>query len=902
MAKELAKQYDPKGVEDRIYQNWCDHGYFHTKIDRSKKPFTIVMPPPNVTGQLHMGHAMDNTWQDILIRYKRMEGYAALWVPGTDHASIATEAKVVEAMRADGLTKEMVGRDGFLERAWAWKNTYGSRIVSQLKKLGSSCDWERERFTMDEGCSDAVKEVFVRLYDKGLIYRGNRMVNWCPHCNTSISDAEVEYESKEGSFWHLLYQVKETGEMLELATTRPETMLGDTAVAINTDDPRYAHLHGCHVILPLLNKEIPIVCDEHADMEKGTGVVKITPAHDPNDFEVGKRHDLPMVRVLTYDGRMTGAADKAAADELRASGRAAADEPEVLDCGKYAGMTALEARKAILADLEAIGALKCTEPLTHDVGTCYRCHSVIEPMVSKQWFVKMEPLAKPAIEAVEKGDIQYVPERFTKNYMNWMKNTRDWCISRQLWWGHQIPAWYCDDCGETVVAKNAPCACPKCGSTHLTQDPDTLDTWFSSALWPFSTLGWPNEDSEDLNFFYPTSTLVTGYDIIGFWVSRMIFSGLAYTGKAPFDTVLIHGIVRDSQGRKMSKSLGNGIDPLEVIDQYGADALRMMLVVGSTAGNDMRYSDEKVKAQRNFANKLWNATRFVLMNLPEGFRPGMPAEDQLDMSDKWVLSELARTAAEATANLDKYELGLAAEKVESFIWDVYCDWYIEICKSRLNSGDEAQADTARKVLVHTLDAALRLLHPFMPFITEELYQALPGCGETIMLQSWPANEEMPTWPGECADFEKLMDYIKAVRAVRSDMNVHPAKKTSMVIETASPAAFEKGSVYLARFAFATDVTLTEKFEGDTAGMVTVATPAARGFIPMMELIDREKELARLNKELEKAEKEAAVFEKQLSNPKFVEKAPEKLVAETRAKQAAAQDKIQNLRQSIAALG
>ena len=902
MPKELAKQYDPKGVEDRIYRNWCDKGYFHTQIDRSKKPYTIVMPPPNVTGQLHMGHAMDNTWQDILIRFKRMQGYAALWVPGTDHASIATEAKVVEAMRADGLTKEMVGRDGFLERAWAWKNTYGSRIVSQLKKLGSSCDWERERFTMDEGCSDAVKEVFVRLYDQGLIYRGNRMVNWCPHCNTSISDAEVEYESKEGSFWHLLYQVKETGEMLELATTRPETMLGDTAVAINTDDPRYAHLHGCHVILPLLNKEIPIVCDEHADMEKGTGVVKITPAHDPNDFEVGKRHDLPMVRVLTYDGRMTGAADKAAADELRASGRAAADEPEVLDCGKYAGMTALEARKAILADLEAIGALKCTEPLTHDVGTCYRCHSVIEPMVSKQWFVRMEPLAGPAIEAVEKGEIKYVPERFTKNYMNWMKNTRDWCISRQLWWGHQIPAWYCDDCGETVVAKNAPCTCPKCGSAHLTQDPDTLDTWFSSALWPFSTLGWPNEDSEDLNFFYPTNTLVTGYDIIGFWVSRMIFSGLAYTGKAPFDTVVIHGIVRDSQGRKMSKSLGNGIDPLEVIDQYGADALRMMLVVGSTAGNDMRYSDEKVKAQRNFANKLWNATRFVLMNLPEDFRPGLPAVDRLDMSDKWVLSELARTAAEATANLDKFELGLAAEKVESFIWDVYCDWYIEICKSRLNSGDETQADTARKVLVHTLDAALRLLHPFMPFITEELYQALPGCGETIMLQTWPANEEMPTWPEECADFEKLMDYIKAVRAVRSDMNVHPAKKTSMVIETASPAAFEKGSVYLARFAFATDVTLTGKFEGDTAGMVTVATPNARGFIPMMELIDREKELARLNRELEKAEKEAAVFEKQLSNPKFVEKAPEKLVAETRAKQAAAEDKIRNLRQSIAALG
>jgi len=901
MPKELAKQYDPKGVEDRIYQSWCDHGYFHTRIDRSKKPYTIVMPPPNVTGQLHMGHAMDNTWQDILIRYKRMQGYAALWVPGTDHASIATEAKVVEAMRAEGLTKEDLGRDGFLERAWAWKNTYGNRIVSQLKKLGSSCDWERERFTMDEGCSDAVKEVFVRLYNQGLIYRGNRMVNWCPHCKTSISDAEVEYEDKEGSFWHLLYTVKETGEKIELATTRPETMLGDTAVAINPADPRYAHLHGCHAILPLLNKEIPIVCDEHADMEKGTGVVKITPAHDPNDFEVGKRHDLPMVRVLTYDGHMTGAADKAAAEELRASGRAAADEPEVLDCGKYAGMTAAEARKAILADLEAVGALKQTEAIRHDVGTCYRCHSVIEPMISKQWFVKMEPLAKPAIEAVENGAIKYVPERFTKIYMNWMKNTRDWCISRQLWWGHQIPAWYCDDCGATVVAKSAPAVCPKCGGAHLTQDPDTLDTWFSSALWPFSTLGWPNEESEDLNFFYPTNTLVTGYDIIGFWVSRMIFSGLAYTGKAPFDTVLIHGIVRDSQGRKMSKSLGNGIDPLEVIDQYGADALRMMLVVGSTAGNDMRYSDEKITASRNFANKLWNATRFVLMNLPEDFVPGLLAEEKLDMSDKWVLSELAAVAADASANLDKYELGLAAEKVENFIWDVYCDWYIEICKTRLNSSDEAQADTARKVLVHVLDKALKLLHPFMPFITEELYQALPGSAETIMLETWPGSEELPAWPQECADFEKVMDYIKAVRAVRNDMNVHPAKKTSMVIETADPSAFEKGHMYLARFAFATDVTLCEKYEGAADGMVTVVTPTARGFIPLMELIDREKELARLQKELAKAEKEAAMFENQLKNPKFVEKAPAALVEQTRQKLAAAQDKLQNVKQSIAAL-
>ena len=902
MPKELAKQYAPQGTEDRIYQNWCDKGYFHTQIDRSKKPFTIVMPPPNVTGQLHMGHAMDETWQDILIRTKRMQGYAALWVPGTDHASIATEAKVVEAMRAEGLTKEMVGRDGFLERAWAWKTKYGNRIVSQLKKLGSSCDWERERFTMDEGCSEAVKEVFVRLYDKGLIYRGNRMVNWCPHCNTSISDAEVEYESKDGSFWHLLYPVKETGEMLELATTRPETMLGDTAVAINAEDPRYKHLHGCHVVLPLLGREIPIVCDEHADMEKGTGVVKITPAHDPNDFEVGKRHDLPMIRVLTYDGHMTGAADKAAVDAEKAAGRAAADEPDVLDCGKYAGMTALEARKAILADLEACGALKETEPLTHEVGTCYRCHSVIEPMVSKQWFVKMEPLAKPAIESVEKGEIKFVPDRFTKNYINWMKGGRDWCISRQLWWGHQIPAWYCDDCGETVVAKEAPCSCPKCGSTKLTQDPDTLDTWFSSALWPFSTLGWPNENAEDYKYFYPTNTLVTGYDIIGFWVSRMIFSGLAYTGKAPFDTVLIHGIVRDSQGRKMSKSLGNGIDPLEVIEQYGADALRMMLIIGSTAGNDMRYSDEKVLACRNFANKLWNASRFVQMNLPEDFEPGLPEESLLDMSDKWILSELAKVAAEATANLDKYELGLAAEKVENFIWEVYCDWYIEICKTRLNGEDAAAADAARKVLVYVLDKALKLLHPFMPFITEELYQALPGSGETIMTEKWPGDENMKIWAEDCADFEKLMDYIKAVRAMRAEMNVHPAKKTSMIIETASPAAFEKGGAYLARFAFATDVTVTGKYTGSTEGMVNVATPDAKGFIPMMELIDREKELARLNKEMAKAEKELTMFENQLKNPKFVEKAPAKLVEETRAKLTAAQDKLAKLKESIAALG
>ena len=899
--KELAKQYDPSQVEDRIYQFWLDGGYFHAKADPDKKPYTIVMPPPNVTGQLHMGHAVDNTMQDILIRHKRMQGYAALWVPGTDHASIATEAKVVEAMAKEGLTKEMVGRDGFLERAWDWKNRFGSRIVSQLKKLGSSCDWERERFTMDEGCSDAVREVFVRLYDQGLIYRGNRMVNWCPHCNTSISDAEVEYAEQDGHFWHLLYPVKETGEMLELATTRPETMLGDTAVAINPDDPRYAHLHGCHVILPLLNKEIPIVCDEHADMTKGTGVVKITPAHDPNDFEVGLRHDLPIVRVFTYDGHMTGKADKEAADALFAAGKNTVNEPHVLDCGKYAGMTTMEARKAIVADLEAGGYLKSVEPLKHEVGSCYRCHTTIEPMVSKQWFVKMEPLAKPAIEAVEQGRIRFVPERFTKNYMNWMKNTRDWCISRQLWWGHQIPAWYCDACGETVVAKEAPAACPKCGCTHLTRDPDTLDTWFSSALWPFSTLGWPNQ-TEDLSYFYPTDTLVTGYDIIGFWVSRMIFSGLAYTGKAPFHTVCIHGIVRDSQGRKMSKSLGNGIDPLEVIAQYGADALRFMLVDGSTPGNDMRYSEKKVEAARNFANKLWNATRFVLMNLPEDFVPGLPGAAALDMSDKWVLTKLGQTAAAMTDNLDHYELGLAAAKINAFIWDVYCDWFIEIAKPRLNSGDAVQADTARRVLVYVLSEALKLLHPFMPFITEELYQALPGSGETIMTAAWPTADPAHSWPEEEEAFEKVMDYIKAVRTMRTEMNVHPAKRTSMVIETADPAPFQKAQVYLAKFAFATDVSFTACYEGSTEGMVQVSTHAARGFIPMMELIDRDKELARLEKEKAKAEKELAMFQKQLANPKFVEKAPAALVEETRAKAARSQDKLANIEQSIRALG
>ena len=901
--KELAKQYDPSQVEDRIYQFWLDGGYFHTEADPDKKPYTIVMPPPNVTGQLHMGHALDNTMQDVLIRTKRMQGYAALWVPGTDHASIATEAKVVEAMRAEGLTKEMVGRDGFLERAWAWKTKYGNRIVSQLKKLGSSCDWERERFTMDEGCSEAVKEVFVRLYDKGLIYRGNRMVNWCPHCNTSISDAEVEYEEKDGNFWHLLYPVKETGEMLELATTRPETMLGDTAVAINGEDPRYAHLHGCHVVLPLLNKEIPIVCDEHADMTKGTGVVKITPAHDPNDFEVGLRHDLPIVRVFTYDGHMTGAADKAAADALFAAGKNTVNEPEVLDCGKYAGMTTLEARKAILADLKEGGFLKEIEPLKHEVGTCYRCHSTIEPMISKQWFVKMEPLAKPAIESVEKGEIKFVPERFTKNYMNWMKNTRDWCISRQLWWGHQIPAWYCDDCGETVVAKSAPCTCPKCGSAKLTRDPDTLDTWFSSALWPFSTLGWPNEDSADLKYFYPTNTLVTGYDIIGFWVSRMIFSGLAYTGKAPFDTVCIHGIVRDSQGRKMSKSLGNGIDPLEIIRDYGADSLRFSLITGNSAGNDMRFYIKKVEAARNFCNKVYNASRFVLMNLPDE-AVGPIDMALLDSGDKWILHRLNQVVKEVTLNLDHFDLNLAAQKVYDFIWTELCDWYIELSKSRLYGDDEAQKANVRAVLVRVLGDSMKLLHPFMPFITEELYQALPGAEETIMRSPWPVYDEAFCFPQEADTMERIMDVIRAIRNLRAELNVPPAKRAAMTIVTdaARIADFQAAAAYVIRLAGAESVQVQGDKAGIPEGCVSAVSESAEVYIPLKALIDVDKERERLQKEIAKAQNEISRAQSKLANESFVAKAPARVIDAEREKLSVSQAMLEKLTQRLKDLG
>ncbi|MBQ7115714.1 MAG: valine--tRNA ligase [Clostridia bacterium] len=892
--KELAKQYDPKNVEERIYKSWLDGKYFHAKCEEGKPTYTIVIPPPNITGQLHMGHALDNTLQDILIRWKRMSGFDTLWLPGTDHASIATEAKIVEAMRADGVSKEDLGREGFLQRAWAWKEQYGGRIVEQLKKLGSSCDWDRERFTLDEGCNKAVNTVFKTLYDKDLIYRGNRMVNWCPCCNTSISDAEVEYEEKDGNFWHLLYTVKETGEKLELATTRPETMLGDTAVAINAEDERYKHLHGCHVILPLLNKEIPIVCDEHADMTKGTGVVKITPAHDPNDFEVGQRCNLPIVRTFTYDGRLTGAEDKKNADELIASGRATENEPEVLDCGKYAGMTTMEARKAILADLEAGGYIKEIEPLKHEVGTCYRCHSTIEPMVSKQWFVRMVPLAKPAIEAVENGETKFVPERFTKNYLNWMNNTRDWCVSRQLWWGHRIPAWYCADCGGVTVSVDAPDKCCKCGSAKLTQDEDTLDTWFSSALWPFSTLGWPDK-TKDLEHYYPTNTLVTGYDIIGFWVSRMIFSALEYTGRVPFDTVLIHGLVRDAQGRKMSKSLGNGIDPLEIIDQYGADALRFSLATGNSPGNDMRFMPEKIEASRNFANKLWNANRFILMNLGED-EPAPHIPENLATEDKWILSQFNSLVKAVTNSLENYELGIAVQNLYDFIWDVFCDWYIEIAKIRLNGDNEEGKKTAKAVLVYVMSNTLKLLHPFMPFITEEIWLALPHDGESIMISEWPKYDEALNFPVEEEAMNRVMSAIKAVRNRRAEMNVPPSKKAKLYIATKYTEDFTNGSVFMNRLASASEVEIGDEFEIE--GSVSVITESAKIYIPLNELVDFEAEKARLQKELDAAKKDLEFVENKLNNPGFMAKAPEKVVAQQRDAQAKHKAKIAMLEESL----
>ena len=884
---QLNKSYDPKLVEDRIYKFWMDGNYFHAEVDRSKKPYSIVMPPPNITGQLHIGHALDNTLQDILTRFRRMQGYSALWLPGTDHASIATEAKIVEAMRKEGLNKEDLGREKFLERAWAWKKEYGDRITKQFWKLGVSCDWERERFTMDEGCSNAVKEVFVNLYNEGLIYRGNRMVNWCPHCCTSISDAEVEYEEQHGHFWHILYPVKETGEFLEIATTRPETMLGDTAVAINAEDERYKHLHGCHVILPLLNKEIPIVCDEHADMEKGTGVVKITPAHDPNDFEVGLRHNLPIVRCFTYDGHMTGKDDVAQYEELKKKGSLSENEPEVLDCGKYAGLTTIEARKVILEDLTEQGLLKEVEDLNHDVGTCYRCHTTIEPMVSKQWFVKMKPLAEPAIECVRDGRTKFIPKRSEKIYFNWMENIRDWCISRQLWWGHRIPAYYCEECGGMVVSKDMPEKCPHCGCTHLKQDEDTLDTWFSSALWPFSTMGWP-EDTEELKYFYPTDTLVTGYDIIFFWVARMIFSGMHHMHDVPFRTVFIHGLIRDAQGRKMSKSLGNGVDPIEVIDKYGADALRFFLATGNSPGNDMRFSEERVESCRNFANKLYNASRFVLMNI-EGKDVPLALPDELKLEDKWILSTLNTVAKEVTENLDKFELGVAVQKLYDFIWDCFCDWYIELSKSRLYSDDEASAQAARQVLVYVLDKILKLLHPFMPFITEEIWQSIPHEGETIMLEKYPEYTDALHFPQEAQEMEKIMQAITAVRTQRNEMNVPPSKKANYFIATKVADTFSHGAEFFKKLASADAVEIGEDFNID--GAVTVVTASAKIYIPLNELVDKEAELKRLNKELEQTKKLLAQDENKLKNEGFLNKAPAAVVEKIKGQAQREREKI-----------
>ena len=848
MSKELAKAYEPKEVEDRIYDFWMKGKYFHAEVDPKKKPYTIVIPPPNIPGQLHLGHAMDETLQDTLIRWRRMQGYSALWLPGTDHASIATEAKIVEAMRKEGITKEEIGREKFLERAWAWKDQYGGRIVEQLKKLGSSCDWDRLRFTMDEGCNKAVNHVFKKLYDKGLIYRGERIINWCPHCKTSISDAEVVFEEKEGSFWHLRYPLSDGSGYIELATTRPETMLGDTAVAVHPDDERYKALVGKTVILPLVNKEIPIIADSYVEQDFGTGVVKITPAHDPNDFEVGLRHNLPVINVMDDGG------------VINENG------------GKYAGMPALEARKQIVKDLDEAGFLIKIEPIKHNVGTCYRCGTVVEPRVSTQWFVKMEPLAKPAIDAVKDGDIRFIPERMDKVYYNWMENIKDWCISRQLWWGHQIPAWYCE-CGETIVSETVPTVCPKCGGTHLTRDPDTLDTWFSSALWPFSTLGWP-DNTEELKYFYPTNTLVTGYDIIFFWVARMIFSGLEHMGEVPFNTVFFHGLIRDAQGRKMSKSLGNGVDPLDVISVYGADALRFTLVTGNSPGNDLRFSEEKVSASRNFANKIWNAARFILMNI-EGKDIDCALPKKFYTSDKWILNRFNNVTAAVTENLEKFELGMAVSKLYDFIWDDFCDWYIELAKIRMNGADEESADSARRVLVWTMSNTLKLLHPFMPYITEEIWQTLPHDGEALIVAKWPEYDEALSFPQEAKDLENVMALIRAIRTRRNEMNVPPSKKAHIYIDTAHPAPYEEASEFIARLAYGSKVEIGTGF--DVQGAVTAVTDDAKALLPMDDLVDKAAETARLNKELANAQKQLDTVKAKLANEKFTSKAPQNVI-------------------------
>ena len=870
MSKELEKQYDPKSVEDRIYQMWLDGHYFHAKCEEGKKTYTIVIPPPNITGQLHMGHALDNTLQDILIRFKRMQGFDTLWIPGTDHASIATEAKIVEAMKKEGVTKADIGREGFLERAWKWKERYGGRITEQLKKLGSSCDWDRERFTLDEGCSKAVKEVFVKLYNKGLIYRGERIINWCPHCHTSISDAEVEYEEQAGFFWHLRYPFADGSGYVELATTRPETLLGDTAVAVNPEDERYRDLIGKKLILPIVHREIPVIADSYVETDFGTGVVKITPAHDPNDFEVGLRHNLEVINVLTDDAKITD------------------------DYPAYAGLDRYEARKKIVEDLEKEGALVKVEPYSHNVGTCYRCGTTVEPKVSKQWFVKMEPLAKPAIEAVKKGDTKFVPQRFEKVYFHWLENIRDWCISRQLWWGHRIPAWYCDDCGEITVSAEGAKKCAHCGSTHIHQDPDTLDTWFSSALWPFSTLGWP-EMTEDFKHYYPTNTLVTGYDIIPFWVMRMMFSGLEQTGEVPFNTVLIHGLVRDSQGRKMSKSLGNGVDPLEVIDNYGADALRFSLATGNSPGNDMRYIPERVEASRNFANKIWNAARFILMNLEKGEVKDLNCL-KLAVEDKWILTKFNALVSEVTENLEKYEIGLAVSKLYDFLWDIFCDWYIEICKSRLFADNKEEKDTACSVLTYVFKGTLALLHPVMPFITEEIWQSMPHLGEALMVSSWPVFDEKLDFPGEKDDFEKIMGVIKAIRNRRAEMNVPPSKKVTVNIETELISVFSAGIPYICRLAYASEVNIAKEVSHDKS--ISIVCEKANVYMPMNELVDVEKELERLSKDRQKALVDKEFFEKKLNNAGFMAKAPEKVVEAQRDGFKKAEEKIAKIDAAI----
>ena len=873
MSKELTKTYDPKGIEDKLYQKWMDNKYFHAKVDHSKTPFTIVIPPPNITGQLHMGHALDNTMQDILIRFKRMQGYNALWQPGTDHASIATEVKIIEKLKEEGIDKHDLGREKFLERAWDWKREYGGRIISQLKKLGSSCDWDRERFTMDEGCNRAVTEVFVKMHEKGYIYKGARIINWCPVCNTSISDAEVEYQEQAGHFWHIKYPlINEDGsvsdkEFLTFATTRPETMLGDTAVAIHPEDERYQHLIGRRVMLPIMNREIPIVTDTYVDREFGTGVVKITPAHDPNDFEVGKRHNLPVINVMNDDATINE------------------------NGGKFAGMERYAARKAIVAELDEMGLLEKIEDYSHNVGTHDRCKTTIEPLVKEQWFVRMDELIKPAVEAVKSGDIKLIPERMEKTYFNWTDNIRDWCISRQLWWGHRIPAYYCDECREVTVAKEAPKTCPKCGCTHLTQDPDTLDTWFSSALWPFETLGWPDE-TEDLKYFYPTDVLVTGYDIIFFWVIRMIFSGFEQMGEKPFKTVLFHGLVRDSQGRKMSKSLGNGIDPLEIIDQYGADALRLTLITGNAPGNDMRFYYERVENSRNFANKVWNASRFIMMNM-DGVREktgkeiAAPAAGELQPVDKWILSKLNTLVRDVTDNMESFELGIAVQKVYDFIWDEFCDWYIEMVKPRLyNTDDAASQNAALWTLKTVLIDALKLLHPYMPFITEEIFCSLQSEEETIMLSSWPRYMEERGFAKEERDIETIKEAVRGVRNIRSEMNVAPSRKASVFVVSGDEEilrTFTEGKLFFASLAYANDVTMQRDKSGIAQDAVSVVIPGATLYIPFAELVDISAEIERLTKEQKRLAGELARVNGMLSNEKFVSKAPESKIAEERGK-------------------